>query len=96
MAQGNSARALGSERTVLRTLSTLKKSPRTRTPSTRWPRERFAFVRKNTRLGSFITGGMQEKGFRAGTESVHNIYGMSEALKISLKNLEFLLGKKKG
>ena len=47
----------------------------------------FAFVRKNTRLGSFITGGMQEKGFRAGTESVHNIYGMSEALKISLKNL---------
>ena len=47
----------------------------------------FVFVRKNTRLGSFITGGMQEKGFRAGTESVHNIYGMSEALKISLKNL---------
>ena len=47
----------------------------------------FAFVRKNTKLGSFITGGMQEKGFRAGTESVHNIYGMSEALKISLKNL---------
>ena len=37
----------------------------------------FVFVRKNTRLGSFITG----------TESVHNIYGMSEALKISLKNL---------
>ena len=47
----------------------------------------FAFVKKNTQLGSFITGGMQEKGFRAGTESVHNIYGMSEALKISLNNL---------
>jgi len=47
----------------------------------------FAFVRKNTNLGSFITGGMQEKGLRAGTESVHNIVGMSEALKISAKNL---------
>ena len=47
----------------------------------------FAFVRQNTNLGSYITGGMQEKGLRAGTESVHNIVGMSEALKISIKNL---------
>ena len=47
----------------------------------------FAFVRKNTNLGPYITGGMQEKGLRAGTESVHNIVGMSEALKISAKNL---------
>lgn len=31
---------------------------------------------------------MQEKGLRAGTESVHNIVGMSEALKISTKNLK--------
>ena len=31
---------------------------------------------------------MQEKGLRAGTESVHNIIGMSEALKISAKNLK--------
>jgi cysteine desulfurase len=30
---------------------------------------------------------MQEKGLRAGTESVHNIVGMSEALKISINNL---------
>ena len=48
----------------------------------------FAFVRKNTNLGSYITGGMQEKGLRAGTESVHNIVAMSEALKISTKNLK--------
>ena len=41
----------------------------------------FVFVRKNTNLGSYLTGGMQEKGLRAGTESVHNIIGMSEALK---------------
>ena len=49
----------------------------------------FVFVRKSTNLGSYITGGMQEKGLRAGTESVHNIVGMSEALKISTKNLKF-------
>jgi len=48
----------------------------------------FVFVRKNTNLGSYLTGGMQEKGLRAGTESVHNIIGMSEALKISAKNLK--------
>ena len=48
----------------------------------------FAFIRKNTNLGSYITGGMQEKGLRAGTESVHNIVGMSEALKISTRNLK--------
>jgi len=48
----------------------------------------FVFVRKNTNLGSYITGGMQEKGIRAGTESVHNIVGMSNALKISTKNLK--------
>ena len=48
----------------------------------------FVFVRKNTNLGSYVTGGMQEKGLRAGTESVHNIIGMSEALKISAKNLK--------
>ena len=48
----------------------------------------FAFVRKNTNLGPYLTGGMQEKGLRAGTESVHNIVGMSEALKISTENLK--------
>ena len=47
----------------------------------------FAFIRQNTNLGSYITGGMQEKGLRAGTEAVHNIVGMSEALKFSVKNM---------
>ena len=31
---------------------------------------------------------MQEKGVRAGTECVHNIFGMSEALKYSTNNLK--------
>lgn len=48
----------------------------------------FAFVRKNSGLKPLIFGGEQERGYRGGTESVHNIVGMAEALKISYENLE--------
>jgi cysteine desulfurase len=48
----------------------------------------FAFIRKNSGLKPMIVGGSQERGIRAGTESVHNIVGLSEALNISYKNLE--------
>ena len=48
----------------------------------------FSFVRKNSGLEPFIYGGAQERGLRAGTESVHNIVGMHEALEISHKKLE--------
>lgn len=48
----------------------------------------FAFVRKNTGLKPLIFGGEQERGQRAGTESVHNIVGLEEALKIAYKNLQ--------
>jgi cysteine desulfurase len=48
----------------------------------------FAFVRKNSGLKPLIFGGEQERGLRAGTESIHNIVGISEALDISTKNLE--------
>ncbi len=48
----------------------------------------FAFVRKNTGLKPLIFGGEQERGHRAGTESVHNIVGLEEALKIAYENLE--------
>lgn len=47
----------------------------------------FAFVRKNSGLQPLIFGGEQERGFRAGTESVHNIVGLEEALKLSYGNL---------
>jgi len=47
----------------------------------------FAFIRKNSGLRPLIFGGEQERGFRAGTESVHNIVGLAEALKISYDNL---------
>ncbi|MFN4763620.1 cysteine desulfurase family protein [Gillisia sp. Q332] len=47
----------------------------------------FAFVRKNSGLKPLIFGGEQERGHRAGTESVHNIVGLEEALKIAHENM---------
>ncbi len=48
----------------------------------------FSFVRSNSGLNPFILGGSQERGLRAGTESVHNIMGMAKALEISYAKLE--------
>ncbi len=48
----------------------------------------FAFIRKNSGLRPLIFGGEQERGYRAGTESLHNIIGMEEALKIANEKLE--------
>jgi cysteine desulfurase len=48
----------------------------------------FAFIKKGIVLNSFILGGEQEKGLRAGTESVHDIVGMAKALALSYSNLE--------
>tara|TARA_A100001015_G_scaffold231316_1_gene261869 strand:- start:1660 stop:2802 length:1143 start_codon:yes stop_codon:yes gene_type:complete len=48
----------------------------------------FTFINKSTKIKSFICGGPQERGLRAGTESVHNIVGMTKALEIANKNME--------
>jgi cysteine desulfurase len=48
----------------------------------------FAFIRKNSGLKASIFGGEQERGYRAGTEAIHNIVGMEEALRLSYVNLE--------
>jgi len=48
----------------------------------------FTFIRKGSGLKPLIFGGEQERGYRAGTESVHNIVGLGHALKISYENLE--------
>ncbi|WP_040282037.1 cysteine desulfurase family protein [Psychroserpens damuponensis] len=48
----------------------------------------FAFLRKNSGLRASIFGGEQERGLRAGTEAIHNIVGMDEALAMSYQNLE--------
>ena len=48
----------------------------------------FAYIRKNSGLQPLIFGGEQERGFRAGTEAVHNIVGLEEALKLAYNNLD--------
>lgn len=48
----------------------------------------FAFVRRNSGLKPLIFGGAQERGFRAGTESFHNIVGLEEAFISAYDNLE--------
>ena len=48
----------------------------------------FAFIRRHTGLGPFIVGGAQERGFRAGTESYHNIVGMETAFRAAYQNLD--------
>lgn len=58
----------------------------------------FAFIRKNSGLQPLFFGGEQEKGLRAGTEAVHQIAGMANALSISYAKLEeeraYILGLK--
>ena len=48
----------------------------------------FTYINKSTKIKSFICGGPQERGLRAGTESVHNIVGMTKALEIADKNMD--------
>ena len=48
----------------------------------------FSFIRKHSGLKPLIFGGEPERGHRAGTEAVHNIVGLEEALKLSYKNIE--------
>ncbi|MCM4158004.1 cysteine desulfurase family protein [Gramella sp. AN32] len=48
----------------------------------------FAYIRRNSGLKPLIFGGEQERGYRAGTEGVHNIVGLEEALKLAYEHLE--------
>lgn len=45
------------------------------------------FERKGIRLPSYIIGGEQEKGRRAGTENVAGIVGLGEALELAVTNM---------
>ncbi len=47
----------------------------------------LVFIRKNSGLKPLIFGGEQERGFRAGTESLHNIIGLEQALNFAVENL---------
>ena len=48
----------------------------------------FVFIRKETGLQSLLFGGSQERGLRAGTESVHNIVGLGEAFSHAYTHLD--------
>lgn len=48
----------------------------------------FVFVRKHSGLKPLIFGGEQERGLRAGTESLHNIIGLESALTLAYKDLD--------
>lgn len=48
----------------------------------------FAYIKKNSGLGCMISGGSQERGYRAGTESYHNIVGLEEAFIAAYDNLD--------
>lgn len=48
----------------------------------------FLYVREGVKLPSFIHGGAQERGKRAGTENVAGIVGMAKALSIATKEVE--------
>ena len=49
----------------------------------------FLYVREGVALPSFIHGGAQEKGKRAGTENVAGIVGMAKALTIATKEMTY-------
>ena len=49
----------------------------------------FLYVRKDEHLPSFIHGGSQERGKRAGTENVAGIVGMAEALDIAVQEMRY-------
>ena len=49
----------------------------------------FLYVRKDENLPSFIHGGSQERGKRAGTENVSGIVGMAEALDIAVQEMRY-------
>ena len=48
----------------------------------------FLYIKKGLPIASFINGGAQENGYRAGTENVASIIGMAVALKNNCDNLE--------
>lgn len=48
----------------------------------------FLYIRKELKLKSFIHGGQQERGRRAGTENVPGIVGIAKACEIAMTEME--------
>lgn len=47
----------------------------------------FLYVRSGTDISSYMSGGSQERGLRAGTENIASIVGMAHALKMNIQDL---------
>ncbi len=48
----------------------------------------FLYVNKNTRIGSLIHGGSQERGLRGGTENVYGIVGLAKAMDLAYEDVK--------
>lgn len=48
----------------------------------------FLYAKSQVKIGSFITGGAQERNLRGGTENIIGLAGLHKALQLSLENLE--------
>ena len=48
----------------------------------------FMYIKENNRLKPIITGGGQESSIRSGTENGPGIYGLGEAVRITMSNLK--------
>ena len=49
----------------------------------------FLYINSDIKINSLISGGGQERNLRAGTENVYGIAGLSKAMDISYKNLDY-------
>lgn len=48
----------------------------------------FLYINSELKIPSFITGGGQERGMRAGTENVYGIVGLAKAMEIAYEDVE--------
>lgn len=48
----------------------------------------FLYIRKNVKIHSFMHGGAQERGRRAGTENVPGIVGLGAAVQLAMEQME--------
>ena len=58
-------------------------------------RELVPYILKKNQVNPLLTGGSQEMGIRSGTENVPSIYGLGEAVKLTMeeqnKNINILI-----